>query len=195
MQSDNKGVLIVEIISRLTVILNRASHDFTFGNYHKSGCMTYYGFSYNLNQIIFLKYPLRKDYISPATARKYLQGSQKILEDVFGKKILESNKPFFLNIIISEKLTKSCIDMKGLSPVQRKMDMLFNPRFIKDEEIVCVICRALYKKINLWRESIERTFKKKGLKPYKEHNKKISLLKDAENVFFRESWNKVNGFS
>ena len=78
------GVSFLDTLSKLITILKKASPDFEFMSNHKSGLMTHIAYSEVMNQIIAIKFPNRKDYISPGTALKYLQGTQKVIFDLFG---------------------------------------------------------------------------------------------------------------
>jgi len=172
--------VILDIRGALINNLKRISVDFEFFDYHRFNCSTYIMYSPSLNQIIAIKFPTREHYIPPSLAQKYLQRTRECIENKVGN---GCKKAYTLNILISDRLTKSCFDLISTKSMQKNMDMLFNPRKTKDKEILATIFKALFTKFKKWSDEVRNGCKKSDKKrPYGAILDKINEL---ERVAYR----------
>lgn len=110
-------------------------------------------YSQKLNQIVIVKFPSREHYISPGLASKYLEASRKTAEKTL--RLPRNHDIYVLNILISDRLTKSCSSLVT-SGNHENMNMLFNPKRTMDMEILCTISKALAKKFRNWSNQIKK---------------------------------------
>lgn len=166
---------------------------FTFDQPFKLNCSTLLCDSQNLNQIVAVKFPNRRHYISTKLARDYLKSTRRLIEYKFSPAFLK--EAFILNVLISDKLTKS--SFKLISPEGRNMDMLFNPKRTNNDIILGTILKSLYTKCENWENKVKSNCKKPiieykdsqygsietktYIKPYGEVAKKIKDLEKASN--------------
>jgi len=145
-----------------------------YANVFKKGCSTHMWYSSRLKQIVVIKFPSRKHYISPKQAGTYLENSRKD-----ARKMLCSEKAegiYILNILIGEQLTKSCY--KLVKPGENEnMNMIFNPKITDTDEIFGTITRALATKFRAWAESIKKSCNRKRLVYHETSNGKIRKVK------------------
>ena len=169
--------------------------DFQFEYIHKKDCLTCVMYSQILNQIVIIKFPNRKHYISKKIARDYLQSNRKIIENKFGKSICR--EVYILNILISDRLTNNSFDLIS-SNSNKNMDMIFNPKKTNNEKIIGTILKALATKCKKWYDKFKTSCKKphskfvdtpqgslhidKTIRPYGVVLKKIKALENASNI-------------
>ena len=164
----------MEILGMLIFHLKKASSDFQFHSYHKKSCLLYIMYSRILNQVIALKFPNRRHYISGGMARQYLQSTRRTSEDTLGKSTIRDT--YVLNILISDRLTEQCTRDIVKKSTDKNLDMAFNPKRTSEEEILRVILGALATKFRSWRNELYDGCKKKKVKPYGHVKDKIDAL-------------------
>ena len=147
----------MELLGKLIYYLKKASPDFQFHNSFKKSCSTYIMYSQKLNQVIIVKFPNREHYISPRLATKYLEASRENARKTL--RLPHNHNIYILNILISDRLTKSCSSLVT-SGNHENMNMLFNPRRTKNIEILRTIFGALAKKFRTWCSQIKKSCNK-----------------------------------
>ncbi len=185
----------MELIGKLVPSLKKASSDFTFDYIHKKSCLTLLCHSQDLNQIVAVKFPNRSHYISIKLARDYLQATRRLIDYKFSPSVLKD--AYVLNVLISDKLTKSCFEL--ISTSDNNMDMVFNPNRRKTnyDIILGTILKSIYSKSVKWIDKIKKSFRKPVIKnvksyhgskefkdyiePYGPVKKKIKVLEKASN--------------
>lgn len=172
-------------LGKLIYTLRKASSDFQFSSVHKKSCMTYLMYSAKLNQIVAIKIPNREFYITKGLALKYLQFTRKTLFKEYGQSICK--KAYVLNILISDKLTKSCYELIAIDVDKKNFDMLFIPKKPSDEEIILgAIFEALSTKCQSWITHIKTGCKNKNIAPFNDVRNKIKDIEKAADIFHQE---------
>ena len=177
--------------------------DFQFEYIHKKDCLTCFMYSKTLNQIVIIKFPNRKHYISKKIAQGYLQSNRKIIENKLGKSLCRD--VYILNILISNRLTNNTFEL--ISSNNKNMDMVFKPnKKTTNEKILSAILKALTTKCKSWHDKIKTRCKQphskfvntlqgsyqvdKTIRPYGAVLEKIKVLENASN-FLEFSYKKL----
>lgn len=90
-------------------------------------------------------------------AHKYIEASRLKLQKQFPNDTYRSC--YILNILISDRLTKSCFDLITPGKLEN-MDMLFNPKKTSNKEIVSTILQALATKFRSWSDQLKKSCNK-----------------------------------
>jgi hypothetical protein len=172
-------------LGRVIGVCKKASPDFKYFPVAKKSCMTHILYSSRLNQIIAIKFPNREHYIPKNIAFSYLQSTRKTILAELGKSVCRD--AYVLNILISNRLTKSRFDLITTDDKKKNMDMLFNPKKTKDKEILKAIFQALATKGRRWLKRIKERCEDKKIIPFSEVRRKIKDIERAIDIFHLES--------
>jgi len=104
-----------------------------------------------------------------------------LLDKEFGFKFHERyfiKTAHVLNVLISVKLTKGCFNLITTGNEKTNiMNMLFNPKRMSDNEIVCKILKALIIKFRMWNASLKKSSEKNCIAEVKSINGFVQIDK------------------
>jgi len=138
--------------------------------------------SRTLNQIICIKRTQRKDCVTLARARQYLETNLNAVERKLGKPFVRD--AYILNVLIADNLSKNCYSLAGVDRLveARKMVMVFSTRRSPSKWITNTIFRAIATKFDRWQKEIRKTLREKNIsEPYGKLKEQLDCIDNVLN--------------